>query len=114
MFARFLGSHPAAERARGAGLASAAIERFTQTGPAGSDTHDLAVTHNFLIGWLVGHALGAPTWRWLGLNQMNGGLTVIAYEPASPPRLISFNDAGHLPPGLRWTGFPPGSAPLSG
>ncbi len=72
------------------------------------------MTHNFLIGWLVSHALTAPPWRWLGLNQMNGGLTVIAYDTAALPRLISFNDAGHLPPALRWTGFPPAMKPLSG
>jgi hypothetical protein len=38
----------------------------------------------------------------------------IAYETSMPPRLISFNDAGHLPPALRWTGFPPAARPPSG
>jgi hypothetical protein len=51
------------------------------------------VTHNFLIGWLVSQAMGAPPWRWLGLNQMNCALTVIAYQPGLPAGLISFNDA---------------------
>ena len=72
------------------------------------------MTHNFLIGWFVSHALAAPPWRWLGLNQMNGGLAVIACQAASPPRLISFNDAGHLPPALRWTGFPAAATRLPG
>jgi len=72
------------------------------------------VTHNFLIGWLVSQTLGAPPWRWLGLNQMNAGLTVIAYPGAAPAKLISFNDAAHLPPRLRWTGFPPATTPPSG
>jgi probable phosphoglycerate mutase len=117
-FARLVDSYTPAERARGAELAQAAIDQFTQPGPADSaavgDTHELVVTHNFLIGWLVSQALGAPPWRWLGLNQMNGGLTVIAYQDTLPARLISFNDAAHLPPGLRWTGFPPATTPPSG
>jgi hypothetical protein len=29
---------------------------------------------------------------------------VIASQPGLPPSLISFNDAGHLPEELRWTG----------
>jgi probable phosphoglycerate mutase len=112
-YARFVASYPPAERAQGAALATAAIERFTQ--PAGDDdAHELLVTHNFLIGCLVSHALDAPSWRWLGLNQMNCALTVLAYETSMPPRLISFNDAGHLPTALRWTGFPPAARPLSG
>jgi serine/threonine-protein phosphatase PGAM5 len=113
-YARFVSSYTAAERAEGASLASAAIARFAQAGEDAGDTHELIVTHNFLIGWFVSHALAAPPWRWLGLNQMNGGLTVIAYQPATPPRLISFNDATHLPPALRWTGFPRSARPLSG
>lgn len=114
VWARFVSSYTAAERARGARLASAAIQEFTQTGAGDSDTHELLVTHNFLVGWLVSQALAAPSWRWLGLNQMNAGLTVIAYHPATPPSLISFNDAAHLPPALRWTGFHQAARPPSG
>ncbi len=105
-FAPLVSSYTAAERAEGARLAGAAIEQFLQAGPDGRDTHELIVTHNFLIGRLVSHALGGPSWRWLGLNQMNAALSVIACPAASPPELISFNDAAHLPPALRWTGFP--------
>ncbi len=76
--------------------------------------YELVVTHNFLIGWLVSQAMGAPPWRWLGLNQMNCAVTVIAYLPGLPAGLISFNDAGHLPPRLRWTGFPAAVRPASG
>lgn len=112
-FASLVSSYTAAERAEGARLASAAIGEFARPGVEGADACELVVTHNFLIGWLVSQALTAPTWRWLGLNQMNGGLTVIAYQPDLPPRLISFNEAGHLPPALRWTGFPPGAVPPS-
>jgi probable phosphoglycerate mutase len=55
----------------------------------------------------VRDALDAPDARWLGLNAANCALTVIQYRPGVPPALISFNDTGHLPPDLRWTGFPP-------
>jgi probable phosphoglycerate mutase len=124
-YAAFVERFPAAERARGARLAAAALERFLADGSDGtdgrdpgrrgddSDTHELVVTHNFLIGWLVSQALGAPAWRWLGLNQMNCALTAIACQPGVPPALLSFNDAGHLPPELRWTGFPGGIRPAT-
>jgi probable phosphoglycerate mutase len=112
-FAAFLASYTPAERAQGRELAPAARDRFFAPGPSGADTHELVVTHNFLIGWLVSLALAAPAWRWLGLNQMNAALSVIACAEGEPPRLISFNDAAHLPPELRWTGFPAAATPPS-
>ncbi len=113
-FARFLAGFSAAERVSGPKLATAALARFAQPGSEQADTHELVVTHNLLIGWIVSQALDAPPWRWLGLNQMNCALTVIAYRPGLPAGLVSFNDAGHLPPNLRWTGFPPAVRPASG
>jgi probable phosphoglycerate mutase len=103
-YASFLGGYSPEERSEGAELASAAIQRYAQ--PAGKDDSELIVTHNFLIGWFVRHALDAPDWRWMGLNQCNGGITVILYRTGMPASLISFNDTGHLQPALRWTGFP--------
>ncbi|EPH45149.1 histidine phosphatase family protein [Streptomyces aurantiacus] len=98
---------PADERDRGPALARAALDRFT--GPVTGDEprHELVVTHNFLIGWLVRAALDAPPWRWIGLNHANAGLTVIRYAPGRPVSLLLYNDTGHLPPELRWTGLPP-------
>jgi serine/threonine-protein phosphatase PGAM5 len=113
-YARFVAEFSAAERAAGPPLAAAALERFTRADGDAGDDHELIVTHNFFIGWFVSHALAAPSWRWLGLNQMNCALTVIAYQPALPPGLICFNDAGHLTPELRWTGFPHAMRPPSG
>jgi broad specificity phosphatase PhoE len=113
-FARFLGRFSAAERSEGPALAAAAIEAFTQPGPAGGDGHTLVVTHNFLAGWLASHAMAAPSWRWLGVNQMNCALTVIAYQAGLPPSLLTFNDARHLPADLGWTGFPAALRPASG
>jgi hypothetical protein len=63
---------------------------------------------DILIGWFVRHALSAPDWRWLGLNQCNGALTAIRYSAEWMPSVLTFNDMCHLPPELRWTGFPPG------
>ncbi|WJV44343.1 histidine phosphatase family protein [Streptomyces flavofungini] len=102
-----LAAFPAVERERGPALARAALDRFT--GPVEGDVprHELVVTHNFLIGWLVRAALDAPAWRWLGLNHTNAGLTVIRYAPGRPASLLLYNDTGHLSPELRWTGFPP-------
>jgi serine/threonine-protein phosphatase PGAM5 len=107
-YARLVSSYTTTERNEGAALARAALEQFA--GPPGesqaADVHELVVTHNFLIGWFVRHALDAPDWRWIGLNQQNCALTVILYQPGLPPSLVSFNDAAHLPDQLRWTGFP--------
>lgn len=96
------------ERDRGAQLARAALSRFTGPSADGhAACHELVVTHNFLIAWIVRDALGAPQARWIGLNHANAALTVIHYAPGLPARLLFFNDTGHLPAELRWTGFPP-------
>ncbi|MFI9307296.1 histidine phosphatase family protein [Streptomyces triculaminicus] len=102
-----LSQFPAEERERGPEPAEAALARFA--GPIDGDEprHELVVTHNFLIGWLVRAALDAPKWRWMGLNHGNAALTVIRYAPGRPASVLFFNDMGHLPPELRWTGFPP-------
>lgn len=102
----FLAQFPADERERGPALAAEAVRAFT--GPVTEGTrHELVVTHNFLIGWLVRAALDAPEWRWLGINQCNAALTVIRYAPDRPSSVLVFNDMRHLPAELRWTGFPP-------
>ncbi|MFD7504693.1 histidine phosphatase family protein [Streptomyces sp. NPDC059850] len=88
---------PADERAHGARLAQEALERFTGPVPGTEDHHELVVTHNFLIGWLVRAALDAPPWRWLGLNHDNAALTVIRYRPGFPASLLFSNDTSHLP-----------------
>lgn len=101
----FLDGYSPAEIAEGAALIEAAQARYTA--PAERDTHELVVTHNFLIAWLVRHALDAPPARWIGINQANCGITVLLYRAGRPPSLVSFNDLAHLPDRLRWTGFPP-------
>jgi len=73
--------------------------------PSMDDRHDLLITHNFVIAWFVREVFGAPSWRWLGLNQANCGLTIIRVRSAKPPVLVTHNDLGHLPVELR-TGLP--------
>ncbi|MEK8109093.1 hypothetical protein NKG94_38720 [Micromonospora sp. M12] len=58
-------------------MTAEAVRRFAgpvSEGPAGEEpVRELVVTHTFLIGWLVRHALDAPERRWLGLNSHNAG-----------------------------------------
>lgn len=96
-------------RAEGARLAEQLVARFAR--PAEAETHQVLVTHNFQAGWLVRHALDAPPGRWMGLNHGNAALTVIEYRDDRPPDLVLFNDMGHLPAQLRWTGFLPRARP---
>jgi serine/threonine-protein phosphatase PGAM5 len=108
-YGKFLEGFTEDERADGTELANAALARYAVT--ADTDSSELIVTHNFLIGWFVRHALDGPAWRWLGLNQRNCGITVLQYRTGAPASLVSYNEGGHLPAPLRWTGFPPGLIP---
>ncbi|MGW5158353.1 histidine phosphatase family protein [Nonomuraea wenchangensis] len=108
--AGFFDGYGEAEAASDAKLAEALLARFAKA-PDTTDTHEVLVTHAFQIAWLVRHALDAPPSRWLGLNSANAALTVIHYRPGLPPTLVVFNDMGHLPADLRWTGFPDGVRP---
>lgn len=109
-WAGFFDGYDDAEAASGRRLAEALVARFAE-GPAAEDTHEVLVTHAYQIAWLVRHALDAPPSRWLGLNSANTALTVIEYRSGLPPTIVMFNDMSHLPPDLRWTGFPAGTRP---
>lgn len=104
-FLRFLARAGDEERKRGPALARQALDLFTGAAAAEEDRHELVVTHNFLIAWLVRDAVHAPKWRWLGLDHCNAALTVIRYAPGRPASVLVSNDMRHLPIGLRWTGF---------
>ncbi|MFF5078431.1 histidine phosphatase family protein [Actinoplanes sp. NPDC000266] len=86
----WLDSVPAGERDEDAQALQAAVAHFNTTGD------HLLITHNFVIGWFVRHALDAPPWRWIGLNQDNCALTIVQWDSGHPPTLASFNDTGHL------------------
>jgi probable phosphoglycerate mutase len=101
----FLDRIPDAERSPE--LGQRALELLT--GPAqGSEEHrEVVITHAYLVGWLVTAALDSPPWRWVSVGVANAGLTIIRYTPQSPSSVVTLNDLEHLPPELRWTGFPP-------
>ncbi|WP_330295032.1 histidine phosphatase family protein [Streptomyces sp. NBC_00503] len=107
LFLRFLADVPDEEREHGPALARRALDTFTGPVDGEEDRHELVVTHNFLVAWLVRDAMHAPKWRWLGLNHGNAALTVIRYAPGRPACVLVSNDMRHLPAELRWTGFPP-------
>lgn len=102
----FFDGYDAAEAAAGARCATALTERFAR--PATVETHEAVITHAYPVAWLLRDALDAPPSRWLGLNCGNGALTVIEYRDAGAPTVVTYNDMGHLPPELRWTGFSSG------
>lgn len=104
----FFDGYDDAEAAAGLRTAEALTDRFaTAPDPIthGTDVHEVLITHDYPIAWLVRHALDAPPARWLGLNSANTALTVIEYRASLPPVLVMFNDMTHLPANLRWTGF---------
>ncbi|MGW6574886.1 histidine phosphatase family protein [Streptomyces sp. NPDC054945] len=107
LFLRFLEGASAEEREQGPELARRAMDQFSGPVDGDEDRHELVVTHNFLVAWLVRDAMFAPKWRWLGLNHSNAALTVIRYAPDRPASVLFSNDMRHLPAELRWTGFPP-------
>lgn len=102
-FEPFFGGVTEEEIEAGSAQMADAVSEFLT--PARGDRHDLLVTHNFVISWFVREVLDAPSWRWLGINQANAGLTIIRVRSAKPPALVTHNDLGHLPPELR-TGLP--------
>ncbi|MFV0131500.1 histidine phosphatase family protein [Streptomyces sp. HMX112] len=106
-FLRFLAGATAGEREDGPALARRALDLFTGPVDGDEDRHELVVTHNFLVAWLIREAMHAPKWRWLGLSHGNAALTAIRYAPDRPASVLFSNDMRHLPTELRWTGFPP-------
>jgi len=90
-----------------AGQAQMADAATTWLTPDREERHELLITHNFVIGWFVREVLDAPSWRWMGINQANCGLTIIRLRSAKPAVLVAHNDLGHLPVELR-TGLPDG------
>ncbi len=108
-WAGFFDGFDPAEAAEGTRLADALTDRFAR--PAEEETHEVLITHGFQVAWLVRHALGAPRSRWLGLGCANTAVTAIEYRDGLDPTLKVYNDLGHLPPELRWTGFGAGPHP---
>jgi serine/threonine-protein phosphatase PGAM5 len=109
VWAGFFDGYDAEEAAAGARVADALIDRFAR--PADTEIHEVLVTHAYPVAWLVRHALDAPPARWLGLSCGNTALTAIEYRDGVAPTMLVYNDMGHLPANLRWTGFGPDARP---
>jgi len=90
----FFGAVPAEQRDDGGAALDRAIAALGQVDDA--DRRILVVTHNFVIAGFVRNAVGAPPMRWMDLGTDNGALTVLRYRADRLPRLIAFNDTGHL------------------
>ena len=82
----FFGSVTEAEIEAGSAQMADAAAEFLRSHR--EDRHDLLITHNFVIAWLVREALGAPDWRWLSINQANCGLTVLTQKTGRPWSLL--------------------------
>jgi probable phosphoglycerate mutase len=98
-FEPFLKSFTEIDYEAGAAQMSDAVAEFLARGKHGST--ELLVTHNAVIGWFVREVLDAPDWKWITLNQVNCGLTVLQQKPGRGWTLVSHNDIGHLPVELR-------------
>lgn len=102
VYESFFGSFTEADIDAGRAQMDDAVSEFLVRKPA---THELLITHNFVIAWFVREVLEAPDWRWMTINQAHCGLTVLAQRPGRPWTLVSHNDLAHLPMELR-TGLP--------
>ncbi|MGO3885030.1 MAG: histidine phosphatase family protein [Mycetocola sp.] len=91
----FFGSVTDAEIEAGSAQMADAVAEYLA--PRRGERHELLITHNSVVNWLVREALGAPDWRWMSLNQAHCALTVIAQRPGRPWTLLSYNDLGHIP-----------------
>jgi probable phosphoglycerate mutase len=107
----FFDGYDAAQAETGRRIARSLIARFATAPPGEHDVHEVLLTHAYPIAWLVRDALRAPEAAWLGLESANTALTVIDHRPGLPPSLVMFNDMTHLPPVLRWSGFPESGYP---
>ncbi|MGB3413909.1 MAG: histidine phosphatase family protein [Microbacteriaceae bacterium] len=101
-FERFFGGVSEAELAAGSAQMADAVDEWLS--PSKENTHELLVTHNFVISWLAREAMDAPSWRWLTMTVGNCSLSVIKVRSGRPNALMSLNDIGHLPPELRTFG----------
>ncbi|GAA4904994.1 putative phosphoglycerate mutase [Stackebrandtia albiflava] len=100
----FFARLPADVRREGPHQARAAVERYGV--PSDTDERVLLVTHGNLINFFVASALEAPPHGWLRPLDYHCGLTVIRYADTVPPRLITYNDTGHLPADGRGLDYP--------
>lgn len=102
VYESFFGAITEADVDAGSAQMADAVSEFLVRKPG---SHELLITHNFVIAWFVREVLDAPDWRWMTINQANCGLTILGKRPGRPWTLVSHNDLAHLPMELR-TGLP--------
>lgn len=107
----FFDGYDTAEAAAGHQTAQTLTARFATAPDNDEDIHEVLITHAYPIAWLIRDALDAPPVRWLALSSANAALTVIEHRPGGLPSIPMHNDMSHLPPNLRWTGFPTAPRP---
>ena len=100
----FFAQLPEQVRTDGPVRAEAALQQFSKVGD--EDTRELVVSHGNLINFFVSEAMGAPRHGWLRPLDYHCGLTILRYRDDAPPRVITYNDVGHLPAGLRGIEYP--------
>ena len=89
----FLDETPAEERDVDGEMIAAAWHRLTELS---TDRVLVAVTHAFVVGSFVGHALGAPADAWMRLPIANASITEIHSRPHGEWAVASVSDTGHL------------------
>lgn len=79
---------------------------------AGPDSTVALICHGNVIRYFVARALGLDPSLWLNMTIANCSLSVVQVRPDGTTRLVSFSDAGHLPPALQ--SYPrPAAAPAA-
>jgi serine/threonine-protein phosphatase PGAM5 len=71
-----------------------------------ADRNDIVVCHGNVIRYFVTRVLGVDTTSWLGMSIANCSLTIVKVLPNGSMKLLSFSDAGHIPPNLTTRTFP--------
>lgn len=89
----FLDATPVEERDIDGDRIAAAWRQLTELS---SDQVILAVTHAFVIGSFVSHALGAPADAWLRIPVANASITELQSRPGGEWAVASVSDTGHL------------------
>jgi len=88
-----------AELAESARRAELAWQRFF-VGGAQHSGDTVIVAHGNIIRYFACRALGVDPTLWLRVETHNCGLTILSYENGIW-RLVSLNDTGHLPEGMK-------------
>ena len=94
-FLDWLAATPADERDVDGRQISDAVAALADQARALGEGAVVAVTHAFVIGWIVRTVLDAPTPAWLSLAPSHAGLTVLDCT-TDGVNLVAYNDTGHL------------------